>query len=133
MAKIFIIVAAIIAVTSAAPTEKQKVSLKKFLEQRMPFREPTVDGPIPANVTLLTVEQRVDNFNPTNFDTWQQRYFMNNEFYQPGSPIFVFLGGASAINEQRVTSSHMHSIARDLNANLFHLEHRFYGESRPTE
>ncbi|XP_037040838.1 putative serine protease K12H4.7 isoform X2 [Bradysia coprophila] len=134
MAKIFILVAAIIAIALAAPSEKRKVSLKKFFEQRMPFREPApFDGPIPANVTLLTVTQRVDNFNPANLDTWQQRYFMNNEFYRPGSPIFVFLGGESAINEQRLTSSHMYDIARDLNANLFHLEHRFYGESRPTE
>lgn len=126
MIKLIVIVSALIAVTIAAPTEKRKVSLRNF------YREPAVDGPIPANVTLLTVTQRVDNFNPINLDTWQQRFFMNDEFFQPGSPIFVFLGGASAITEQRLTSSHMHSIARDLNASLFHLEHRFYGESRPT-
>ncbi len=134
MAKLLIIVAALLATCIAAPTSvKEKLSLRKLFERRMPFRDEPIDNPIPNNVTLLTVTQRVDNFNPTNLDTWQQRYFMNNEFYQPGSPIFLYLGGEWAINDLRMTVSHMYDIARDLNANILHLEHRFYGESRPTE
>lgn len=134
MAKLLLIVAAILAVSFAAPIEKRQVSLRKLLQLRMPFHdEPRIDTPIPSNVTLLTVEQRVDNFNPANLNTWEQRYFMNDEFYQPGSPIFLFLGGEWAISDARLTSSHMYDIARDLNASMLHLEHRFYGESRPTE
>lgn len=135
MTKLIIIVTALLAISFAAPiTEKRNVSLRRLFERRMPFHEPKgVDSPIPSNVTLLTVEQRVDNFNPANLNTWQQRYFMNDEFYQPGSPFFLYLGGEWAISDLRLTSSHMYDIARDLNASILHLEHRFYGESRPTE
>lgn len=132
MAKLLIIAAAILAISFAAPTDKRKVSLRKLFELRMPYREP-IDNPTPSNVSLLTVTQRVDNFDPTNLNTWQQRYYMNNEFYRPGSPIFLYLGGEWAITDLRMTTSHIYDIARDLTANLFHLEHRYYGESRPTE
>lgn len=135
MFKLFILAAAIVAVSSA-PTEKRKASLRKLFESRMPYREHDqgpIDTTIPRNVSLLTVTQRVDNFDSTNLNTWEQRYFINNEFYQPGAPIFLYLGGEWAISDLRLTTSHMYDIARDLNANIFHLEHRYYGESRPTE
>lgn len=114
MAKLLIIAAAMLAFTIAAPTEKQKVSLRtlrKLFELRMPFYEP-IGNPTPSNVSLLTVTQRVDNFDPTNLNTWSQRYFINNEFYRPGSPIFVHLGGDSEITDVRMTFSHMYDIAR---------------------
>lgn len=137
MAKLLIIIAAILAIAVAAPSNKQKVSsLRKLFQARMPFREAPRSGDdkaIPSNVTLLTVTQRVDNFNPANLDTWEQRYFMNDEFYQPGAPMFLYLGGEWEITDNRMTNSHMYNIARDLNANILHLEHRFYGQSRPTE
>lgn len=128
-----IIIAAVIAISFAASTDKQNASLRRLFERRIPFREPIDSHPIPTNVSLLTVVQRVDNFNAANLDTWEQRYFMNDEFYQPGAPIFLYLGGEWAISDLRLTSSHMYDIARDLNASILHLEHRFYGESRPTE
>lgn len=134
MTKLIIIVAAILAISVAAPTDKRNMSLRKLFERLIPYHEPIDTGaPIPANVSLLTVTQRVDNFNAANLNTWEQRYFMNNEFYQPGAPIFLYLGGEWTISDLRLTSSHMFNIARDLNANILHLEHRFYGESRPTE
>lgn len=134
MAKLLIIAAAILAIAFAAPTtEKRPTSIQKLFKRPVPFHQTTLlDTPTPANVSLLTVTQRVDNFNPQNLDTWQQRYYVNNEFYQPGSPIFIYLGGESAITDQRMTDSHMYNIASELNANIFQLEHRFYGESRPT-
>lgn len=135
MTKLLILIA-ILAITCAAPTDKQKISLRKLFDLRMPYREPIrnqLDELIPSNVTMLTVTQRVDNFNPANLDTWEQRYLMNNQFYQPGAPHFLFLGGESAITDVRLTNSHMFNIARDLNASMLHLEHRFYGQSRPTE
>lgn len=133
MSKFLIIAAAVLAIVLAAPaTDKRRVSLQKLYKLLVPFHEPTLENPISANVSLLTVTQRVDNLNPQNLDTWQQRYYINNEFYQPGSPIFIFLGGQSAITDLRVTESHMYNIARELNANIFQLEHRYYGESRPT-
>lgn len=131
MIKIFII-AAILATALAAPVEKRRIPIHQLLGRRDPFPEPKTPPPMPKNTTLLTVEQRVDNFNPANRDTWLQRYYMNNEFYEPGSPIFLFLGGEWAITPYRMNYSLMHDMADDLNANILYLEHRYYGESRPT-
>ncbi|KAJ6628026.1 putative serine protease F56F10.1 [Pseudolycoriella hygida] len=97
-----------------------------------PFPEPKSNTPIPSNVQLNTIVQRVDNFDPINSETWEQRFYSNNEFYQPGGPIFVFLAGEWDITPYRLTTSLMADIASDLNGNIFYLEHRFYGQSRPT-
>ncbi|XP_037043766.1 putative serine protease K12H4.7 isoform X2 [Bradysia coprophila] len=127
-----VIIAAIVATALAAPLQKQRVSIYDLLGRRDPFPEPKYPSPIPQNVTLLTIEQRVDNFNPASQDTWLQRYLINDEFYTPGSPIFLFLGGEWTITPYRMTFSLMHDMADDLNASILYLEHRYYGESRPT-
>lgn len=58
-----------------------------------PFPEPKSYASVPANVQLSNITQRVDNFDPMNDATWEQRFYSNNQFYQPGGPIFVFLAG----------------------------------------
>lgn len=132
MVKLLIIAAAIIAVTFAVPIEKQRVPIYKLLAPREPFPATKPDETRPSNVTLQTIVQRLDNFDPSNTDIWGQRFFMNDEFYTPGSPFFVFLGGEWIITEYRLTNSLMYDMAEDLNAAIFYLEHRFYGLSRPT-
>ncbi len=62
-----------------------------------PFPEKKSDKPVPSNVQLQNITQRVDNFDLTNDATWEQRFYSNNEFYQPGGPIFVFLAGELTI------------------------------------
>ncbi|KAJ6641062.1 putative serine protease K12H4.7, partial [Pseudolycoriella hygida] len=127
-----LLIAAVIATASAALTEKRRISVHDILGRRDPFSEPKNQPPTPSNIELLTIEQRVDNFNPQNLDTWLQRYYINDEFYTPGSPIFLFLAGEWTITPYRMNYSLMHDMAEDLNANILYLEHRFYGESRPT-
>ncbi len=127
-----LLIAVLFATALAAPAQKQRVSFHELIGRRDPFPEPKIQPPTPQNVTLLTIEQRVDNFNPANTDTWLQRYYMNNEFYTPGSPIFLFLSGEWTITPYRMTFSLMYDMADDLNANILYLEHRYYGESRPT-
>ncbi|KAG4068454.1 hypothetical protein HA402_004794 [Bradysia odoriphaga] len=97
-----------------------------------PFPEPKSHEPVPSNVQLNNITQRLDNFDPLNEATWEQRFYSNNEFYQPGGPIFVFLAGEWEITPYRLTNSLMADIASELNGNIFYLEHRYYGQSRPT-
>lgn len=108
MAKLLIIAAAILAVAISAPVERKRVPIYKLLAPRDPFPDVPSDSPIvPATISLLTIEQRVDNFNPLNLDTWEQRYYRNNYYYTPGSPIFVFLAGEWTITPYRLTNSLM--------------------------
>uniref|UniRef100_A0A336K475 CSON000635 protein n=1 Tax=Culicoides sonorensis TaxID=179676 RepID=A0A336K475_CULSO len=78
--------------------------------------------------------QQLDHFDPTNLSkTWQQRYYVNSEYYQEGGPVFLMIGG-----EGEATAKWMHEgawikYAKKFNALCFQLEHRFYGKSHPTD
>lgn len=61
------------------------------------------------------------------------KYISNDEFYQPGGPIFIYVGGEWAINEGFVLGGHTYDMAKELNGHLFYTEHRYYGETHPTE
>lgn len=78
------------------------------------------------------IKQRLDHFDDTNNSTWEMRYFANNEFYLPGGPFFIFVGGEWEIVTGWITGGHMYDMAAKMNGQLFITEHRFYGQSRPT-
>lgn len=75
--------------------------------------------------------------NPIDsFDTrrWQNRYFLDSDSYVDGGPIFIHLGGPDYyLAETRMNLSHFLEIGQELGAVLIYTEHRFYGESRPTQ
>lgn len=127
-----LIAAAILAIAFAAPLEKTRVPFFKLLAPREPFATEKFDAPTPLNISLESIVQRVDNFDPSNLNVWEQRYYVNNAYYTPGSPIFLFLAGEWTITPYRLTYSLMHDIASEINGGMFYLEHRYYGESRPT-
>ncbi|XP_062555131.1 putative serine protease K12H4.7 [Armigeres subalbatus] len=74
---------------------------------------------------------RVDHFNPQNRDTFEFEYFSNDQFYQPGGPIFIFVGGNWPLSQYYIEAGHFFSIANYENAWLFANEHRYYGNSFP--
>eukprot|EP01013_Petalomonas_cantuscygni_P018012 TRINITY_DN35320_c0_g1_i1.p1 TRINITY_DN35320_c0_g1~~TRINITY_DN35320_c0_g1_i1.p1 ORF type:complete len:513 (-),score=82.62 TRINITY_DN35320_c0_g1_i1:265-1803(-) len=78
--------------------------------------------------------QRRDHFDAQDDQTWRQRYFVNDTFYDParGGPVFFELGGEGAISAGYVVGSQMSIYASHENALLVALEHRFYGKSQPT-
>lgn len=92
----------------------------------------TSNDPLLPLYTLKTIEQRVDNFDPQNLATYQQRYYINEENYISGGPLFVFLGGEYDITLFRVPESMMLDMAREHRGYMFYLEHRYYGASHPT-
>lgn len=78
------------------------------------------------------VPQQLDHFDASNYVQWQMRFMGNSEFYVPGGPIFIMVGGEWEISEGWITGGHMYDMAREMNGYLFYTEHRFYGQSRPT-
>lgn len=109
-----------------------KLNLKKFLNRRDPFPEPESPPPGTSNIVGGFVTQRLDNFDPTNDVTWEQPYLMTAEHFEPGGCTFLFLSGEWAITEYRLENSLMAEMAADFNCYIFYLQHRYYGESRPT-
>lgn len=62
-----------------------------------------------------------------------QRYFVNDSFYKSGGPIFLMIGGEGAAQPTWMIQGAWIHYAQEMNALCFQLEHRFYGESKPTK
>lgn len=62
-----------------------------------------------------------------------QRYFINDTFYRPGEPVFLMIGGEGPANPAWMQYGSWLTYAEKLGALCFLLEHRFYGNSHPTE
>lgn len=78
-------------------------------------------------------EQPLDHFTPADQRTWRQRYLTNAEFYAPGAPVFLMIGGEAAVSPRWMSQGAWVHYAREHSAMLVLLEHRYYGKSQPTE
>merc|ERR1711970_980508 len=78
-------------------------------------------------------EQVLDHFNPIDGRTWQQRFWENLEHYVEGGPAFIMIVGEAAANPKRMTYGQWYKWAEENGAAMFELEHRYYGQSQPTE
>lgn len=77
--------------------------------------------------------QLLDHFDPTNTRTWKQRFYTNKEYYQPGGPVFLMIGGEGEASADWMVKGAWIQYAKEHKALCFQLEHRFYGKSHPTE
>lgn len=78
-------------------------------------------------------EQMLDHFNPTNVRTWKQRFHTNKDYYEPGGPVFLMIGGEGGSTAEWMVKGAWIHYAKEHKALCFQLEHRFYGKSHPTE
>lgn len=87
------------------------------------------------NVSLPPDEwfvQMLDHFDPTNVVTWKQRFYTNKEYYEPGGPVFLMIGGEGEATAEWMVKGAWIQYAKEHKALCFQLEHRFYGKSHPT-
>ncbi|KAJ6649828.1 Thymus-specific serine protease [Pseudolycoriella hygida] len=135
MAKLLTLITlvALVLMTEGFRIGSKKLDFHKLINRRDPFPEPKNPPPRTSNVVTEWVTQRLDNFDPTNEVTWQQRYMMNGEHFLPDGCIFLFLGGEWNITEYRLENSFMEEMSQEFSCYMFYLEHRFFGLSRPTE
>nr|XP_019950417.1 PREDICTED: thymus-specific serine protease [Paralichthys olivaceus] len=76
--------------------------------------------------------QRLDHFNGADIREWKQRYFVNENFYKPGGPVFLMIGGEGPANPAWMQNGTWLTYAEKVGALCLMLEHRFYGKSHPT-
>ncbi|XP_046804332.1 putative serine protease K12H4.7 isoform X2 [Lucilia cuprina] len=134
MVKLALIVAALLAVlafANANEDEEVPAFVKIFNELHKDPAPQQVNTR--ANVKTLWIEQKLDHFDANETRTWQMRYMSNDEFFKPGGPIFIYVGGEWFISPGFITGGHVYDMAKEHNGYLFYTEHRFYGESKPTE
>ncbi|XP_068632840.1 putative serine protease F56F10.1 [Battus philenor] len=80
-------------------------------------------------------KQKLDHFSRTDLRTWQQRYFVNDSFFDynnPG-PIFLMVGGEGAADPKWMVKGAWIEYAKRFKALCINVEHRYYGDSHPTK
>jgi hypothetical protein len=81
----------------------------------------------------LWYTQQLDHFNPADTRTWQQRYFVNDEYWKKNGPVFIHIGGEGPADPIWMTEGQWIKYAQTYGAICVMVEHRFYGKSHPTE
>lgn len=92
-----------------------------------------LSGCTSAQAVLRWFNVPVGHYNPLIRRFFDLRYFANNEFYVPGGPIYIYIGGGVEVYDDFLNQGAVYEIARDTGGYLFALEHRYFGESRPTD
>merc|ERR1719153_134249 len=78
-------------------------------------------------------EQVLDHFTATDGRTWSQRFWVNMDNYVEGGPAFIMIGGEAEASPGWLNYGAWTTWAKENGAGMFLLEHRYYGESKPTE
>ena len=88
------------------------------------------------------LSQRQDHFDRQNLNRWQQRFFVNDTYFDssnPDAPVFLCVGGeGSPLKPQVVLTGTAHcalmvDYAEEVGALILAIEHRYYGESIPVD
>jgi lysosomal Pro-X carboxypeptidase len=85
-----------------------------------------------VNPTLNWFSQPVDHFSPPPADspaTYQQRYFISDEHYKPGGPMFFYCGNEADVTLYVNATGLIWENAEQFNALVVFGEHRYYGDS----
>ncbi|KAG1828837.1 serine carboxypeptidase S28-domain-containing protein [Suillus variegatus] len=86
---------------------------------------------LPPITTVYYFDQLIDHNNP-DLGTFQQRYWMNWEFYEPGGPIVLMTPGETDCGWATLPMKpSMVLIAQQQNGAAVLVEHRFFGYSNP--
>lgn len=81
------------------------------------------------------LNQPVDHFNPFNRRNFDQRFIQNTEFFNDGGPIYIYITvgeGDFGVYDTFIRGGLVYEIAEETNGLLIALEHRYFGQSRPT-
>jgi hypothetical protein len=105
---------------------------REFITQTLPK-----NVEIRPSLQYLSIQQRVNNFNPLDNREFTNFYFMNDEHFQPGGPLIFFFYVAPmafALGGQYFASfGPVFDFAAQLNGTIITPEHRYYENSFVTE
>ena len=101
--------------------------LRRFGQPLVP---PQVSGPLPDAQWFTQV---LDHNNVRDLRTWKQRYWVSWEHFQAGGPALIMIGGEGEENPAWLRAGALAEYGEQYGAAMFILEHRYYGQSRPTQ
>uniref|UniRef100_A0AC35U7D9 Serine protease K12H4.7 n=1 Tax=Rhabditophanes sp. KR3021 TaxID=114890 RepID=A0AC35U7D9_9BILA len=87
-----------------------------------------------TNVIIGSITQMLDHFNNTDVRTFEQKYYWNSQYSKKNGVYFLMIGGEGPIGLKWVSleTIPMLQMAKDAGAEVYELEHRFYGDHSPT-
>merc|ERR1719483_1904450 len=97
-----------------------------------PLTPPQLDSSDPPPDPLWFT-QLLDHNNVRDSRTWKQRYWVSWEHAQVGGPVLIMIGGEGEENPAWLKAGALAAYAKQHGAAMFILEHRYYGQSRPTQ
>jgi hypothetical protein len=111
------------------------VVLTKSLSSNSPFMDVLLpDGRHDFSVDKFVpqwFDQKVNHFDDSNDETFQQKYFTYDKFWEgPGHPIVFVLGGEDPMDDL-ITPFAYYYMAKKFGAMAFGVEHRYFGDSFP--
>ncbi|CAG8489557.1 3156_t:CDS:2 [Funneliformis caledonium] len=86
----------------------------------------------PKEPKAFYYNQTMDHFNKKS-EKFFQKYYVNSTFYKESGPIFLYTPGESGIEPSITTFSFISELAANLSGLLINIEHRYYGESFPSD
>ncbi|WKX99689.1 hypothetical protein Q1695_014508 [Nippostrongylus brasiliensis] len=127
----------LVLVAQCAPQKKFRRNMVRGRPMSGFVPKPAKTGRFVGNefVTAGKFQNLVDHFSTTNNTaTYSQNYWYSDQWYKPGGPAFLMLGGESAEDAGWVSDGDLAwtQMAAENGAFVFLLEHRYYGTSRPT-
>ena len=102
-----------------------RLHLSEIQEKRLNAQSPTTEW--------YWHTQKLDHFNPQITDTFQQRFYDINEYWDPlEGPLFLYICGEGTCR-QPADNSFVVNLAKKYKGRVLALEHRYYGMSHPKE
>eukprot|EP01133_Synstelium_polycarpum_P010271 gene10271-11979_t len=125
---------AVLSVADAARSFRSHVDLHRNLRLERQMEEAVRLGHHNAGaIQYQWFTQAVDHFNIANTATFQQRYLINDAYWNGKGPVFMMINGEGPMSLGTVVGLKFVEWAKQFGALIISLEHRYYGASFVTE
>jgi hypothetical protein len=107
-------------------------AVNEWIEYARTGEVPPPPPPSPPQFVTRWFNLPLDHFSSIERRNFDLRYLVNENVYRENGPIFIFVGGSEEITEEFIVSGNIFEVAQSQGGVLIALEHRFFGQSRPT-
>ncbi|KAJ2354022.1 hypothetical protein GGF43_003350, partial [Coemansia sp. RSA 2618] len=108
---------------NSADTGQKVLPSDMGVDRQAPQQRRSLDTP-------YSFDQVIDHFG-SNQTTFKQRVFINDKYYVPGGPIYLFNSGETPASPAYLSNGEPHTLSKATGGMLIIMEHRYYGQSYP--
>ncbi|KAK7584024.1 hypothetical protein V9T40_004987 [Parthenolecanium corni] len=71
-------------------------------------------------------QQKLDHFDENNKNTWKQKYYEEEKYYEKGGPVYLLLENKHLLRSEMMSSGYWQSHGKENKAMLFYMPHRYH-------